>query len=63
MRCIDDESWDALKRHTAEHLRSRVWLGGAYSVIPATAPVRRSAEEGRDAPAGIRVSQSVDQIR
>jgi len=45
MRCIDDESWDALKRHTAEHLRSRVWLGGARSVVSATAPVRHTADD------------------
>jgi hypothetical protein len=36
MRCIDDESWEVLKRHTAAHLRSRIWLGGAFSVISPT---------------------------
>lgn len=36
MKCIDDESWEVLKRHTAAHLRSRIWLGGAYSVVSPT---------------------------
>ncbi len=38
MRCIDDEDWEYLKRHTAAHLRSRTWLGGAFSVISANGP-------------------------
>jgi len=46
MKCIDDEEWETLKRHTAEHLRSRTWLGGAHSIVPLTSPVTLRSVEG-----------------